>query len=390
VSEIATLACPDCGVSSNSSDPSGTHWHCDSCGRGYYLRRCANCQEVSYVALPHGWHALWFCTWCAAPNIGFTQFQDPAAATVTELAISIARQQLSFTLAKDVAAKTTEYVELGSDPSPSPNQTTPDLAVTRRRSRRGRTILVVAAGALAVLGVTAALIGMHPGPAISASAPRSAPTRTPRSTPAPGTSHAMQQVSVTVAQATTVSFQGIPGTLSVVGADTTRVSLTGQLRWTGRAPVAVTRLDPGTHVLLLSYQCAPASPCTEDYQLVMPATDALVLRQSSAQLTLSGLVGPVSVAATNVQVTATGMRASALIATITSGTFSASFDAAPSLVSVTLMSAQGTLRLPASTTYQVTQQVDEGTVAIHVPQARTATHRVTARITSGDLELLSS
>jgi hypothetical protein len=142
--------------------------------------------------------------------------------------------------------------------------------------------------------------------------------------------------------------------------------------------------------LLLSYQCAPASPCTEDYQLVMPATDALVLRQSSAQLTLSGLAGPVSVAATNVQVTATGMRASALIATITSGTLSASFDAAPSLVSVTLMSAQGTLRLPASTTYQVTQQVDEGTVAIHVPQAGTATHRVTARITSGDLELLSS
>lgn len=378
----ATVACPDCGVSSESSDFGNTHWHCDSCGRGYYLRRCANCREVSYVALPHGWHALWFCTWCAAPNIGFTQFRDPAAATIAELATSIARKELSFTLAKDVTAKTTQYVQTGSDSLPSPKPPAPDVAVARRRSPRARTILVVAACALAVLGVTAALIGMHPGPAVSAPAPTLAPTH--------GTSRDIQQVSVTAAQATAVSFQGVPGTLSVVGADTTRVSLTGQLRWTGRAPVAVTRLNRGTHVLLLSYRCAPASPCSEDYRLVMPITDAIALRQSSAQLTLSGLGGPVSIAATNVQVTATGLRASALVATITSGTLSASFDAAPSLVSITLMSAQSTLRLPVDATYQVTQQVAGGNVAIDVPQAGTATHRVTASITSGDLELLSS
>jgi len=308
--------------------------------------------------------------------MGFTQNRDPAAATVTELATSVARRELSFTLAKDVAATTREYVQPGSDASPPPERAAPDVSAARRRSPRARTILVVTASVLAVLAATATVVGMHPAPAASAPASQANPDS--------------RQVAVTAAQATTVVFQGVPGKLSVVGADTTRVTLTGQLRWTGHAPVPVTRLDQATHALLLSYRCAPASPCTEDFRLVMPITDAIVLRQSSAQLTLSGLAGPVSLAAASVQVIATGLRIPSLVATITSGTLSASFDAAPSLVSVTLASAQATLRLPASTTYRVSQQVTEGNVTTDVPQAGTATHRVTARITSGDLQLLSS
>jgi hypothetical protein len=320
--------------------------------------------------------------------MGFTQYRDPAVATVAELATSAARRELSFALAKDVAANTREYVQQDRDPpavdrdppavdrdaSPSPEPPAPEVPATRRRSPRARTILVVTACVLALLAIPATAIGMHLGPA--ASAPTAQASRDTR------------QVSVTAAQATTVIFQGVPGTLSVVGADTTRVSLTGQLHWTGRAPVATTQLGQDTHVLMLAYQCAPASPCTEDYRLVVPVSDAIVLRQSSARLTLSALAGPVSVTAASVQVVATGLRAPALVATITSGTLSASFDAAPSLVSVTLTSAQGTLRLPADTTYQVSQQVADGNVTIDVPQAGNATHQVTARVTSGGLQLL--
>jgi hypothetical protein len=350
-------------------------WQCGSCGRGYYLRRCSGCREVSYVAVPHGWNAPWFCTWCAVPNMGFTQNQDPASATVADLALSITRQQMSFALAKDVLPVTGEQdqrdaPEVADEADPPAEQAAPRTPATRRSPR---TILAVAACALAVLVVAAVLVAMRPSPAASA----------------PGRSKGpIGQVSVTAAQVATVIFQGVPGKLSVVGTSTTKVSLTGQLRWSGHSPVAVTRLERGDHTLLLSYRCAVASACTENFRLTVPAGDAITLSQSSAQLTLSGLAGQVSVMAANVLIIATGLRTTTLVASVTSGTLTASFDAPPSLVNVTLVSAQGTLRLPAGTAYQVSQQVADGNITVAVPRAGTADHRVIAHVTSGDLDLL--
>jgi hypothetical protein len=325
--------------------------------------------------VPHGWNAPWFCTWCAVPNMGFTQNQDPASATVAELALSITRQQLSFELAKDVLPLTSEQdrrdaPEVAAEARPPAEQAAPQAPATRRSPR---TILAVAACALAVLVVAAVLVAMRPGPAASAPARSKGPNG---------------QVSVTAAQVAAVIFQGVPGKLSVVGASTTKVSLTGQLRWSGHPPVAVTRREHGGHVLLLSYRCAAASPCTENFRLTVPAGDAIALSQSSAQLTLSGLAGQVSVTAASVLIIATGLRATTLVASVTSGTLTASFAAPPSLVNVTLISAQAALRLPASAAYQVSQQVTDGNVTVAVPRAGTADHRVIAHVTSGDLELL--
>jgi hypothetical protein len=396
VSETAaTVACPDCGASSESSDPSGTQWQCESCGRGYYLRRCADCREVSYVAIPHGWHQPWFCTWCSVPNLGFTQNQDAAAATVADLAVSVARTELSFALAKDVLAKDVLARDaLAEDAQPAtgepdppargeeasgsaaePERVVPAVPVIPRRSPRPRTILTVVACVLAVVSITAVWAAMR----LDLAAPAS------KASPASGPD---RLVSVTAEHVSTVIFQGVPGKLSVVGASTTRVSLTGQLHWTTRAPVARVRYEYGGHVLLVSYRCAAASACTENFRLTVPYDEAVTLNQSSAQLTLTGLAGAVSVRASNVLVIATGLRTAALTASITSGTLAASFEVAPALVDVTLMSAQGTLRLPASVGYRVSQRVADGDVAIAVPQASTNADRVIAHITSGDLELL--
>lgn len=77
--------------------------------------------------------------------------------------------------------------------------------------------------------------------------------------------------SISAGPVTAVDLRAAPGRLTVVGAATSRVRLTGQLHWTGRPPAVTAALDRATGVLRVSYRCAAASPCTGNYQLIMPA-----------------------------------------------------------------------------------------------------------------------
>lgn len=84
------MPCPECGAS-GESDPGQSHWQCSNCGSGFFLRRCTACSRVSYVDGLQGFHALWPCTWCGRYNQGFSQNQDPAAASAAELAAEVHR-----------------------------------------------------------------------------------------------------------------------------------------------------------------------------------------------------------------------------------------------------------------------------------------------------------
>jgi hypothetical protein len=204
----------------------------------------------------------------------------------------------------------------------------------------------------------------------------------------PGRASTAHQVSVSAALVRTVELRGVPGRVVIVGADTDRVTLTGQLHWTGHAPVSSSGLSHATGVLSLTYQCAAGSPCDEHYRLVVPWHTAVILHQPSGQVIVSGLAGALQIIASSVDVSATGLRSPSLTATITSGHLSATFDLPPRHVGVTLSSAQATLRLPASTAYAVSSQVTAGYVRVAVPRDSTAARTVTDRIVSGELELL--
>ena len=230
----------------------------------------------------------------------------------------------------------------------------------------GTVALVVAAAVLVVVALVQAASGGGGGPA--------------------GTTRA---VSVTAGPVGTVDLQGAPGQVTIVAAAGGRVRLTGQLHWTGQAPVTVARVGRG-HVLWLDYRCAAASPCTENYRLVVPRRTAVVLRQSSGHVIISGLAGALRITAASADVRAAGLRCPALVAAITSGHLSATFDAAPRRVSITLTSAQATVRMPASASYTVSSQVTSGYVHVGIPQASGTARTVTAHIDSGELELLPS
>ena len=88
--ELAHVPCPACGTS-GESDPEQSHWQCSNCGNGFFLRRCTACSRVSYVDGLQGFHTPWPCTWCGRYNQGFSQNQDPAAASAAELAAEVHR-----------------------------------------------------------------------------------------------------------------------------------------------------------------------------------------------------------------------------------------------------------------------------------------------------------
>jgi hypothetical protein len=88
--ELTHVPCPECGTS-GESDPEQSHCQCSNCGNGFFLRRCTACFRVSYVDGLQGFHMPWACIWCGGYNQGFSQNQDPAAASAAELAAEVHR-----------------------------------------------------------------------------------------------------------------------------------------------------------------------------------------------------------------------------------------------------------------------------------------------------------
>ena len=409
---MVAIPCPSCQASSESASPVQTHWSCPACRRSYFLRRCSACRLVSHVSALQGWHQQWGCVWCHAANTGFSQHRDAAAATVADLAADVAGHGLRFG-AGEPDQTTQPFPALPMTPAPADHvvpaspgaSASSGVSASARasggagpapdegRPRSGRPVHWrprlswpgprMAAVAVAVLALVVLVVAVgelsQGGPGAAARA---------------GSSPGSRAVAVTASAVGTVDLRGVPGLLTVVGARSGQVRLTGVLHWSGRAaPVATRRLDRGGHgsrVLHLSYRCAPASPCTEDYRLVVPGRTAMVIRQPSGHVIVSGVAGALRILAASVDVSATGLRSPALAAQITSGHLSASFDVAPRQISVALVSAQATVRLPGGVGYLVSSQVSSGFVHVGIPRAADATRTVTARVDQGELQLLTT
>jgi hypothetical protein len=400
--ELAQVLCPECGAS-GESDPTETRWQCGNCGNGFFLRRCSACARVSYVDGLQGFHMPWSCTWCGLFNNGFSQNQDPATASAAEL-----------------AAELTRYGQAGNPAGPGADgqdraQAREMTAATRRsgarlppfglvsaisrparhvrrillfsgqvpgRPRSGRrAVRRITVPAVAVMACAAAVFAL-----VTAGSPHMAGMATAGVAQGNGT----RMVQVAVGRVSAVSLQSVPGQLAVIGTGPGRVTLTGQVRGTHGAPVVVSRVDHAANVLVVSIQCPPASQCTQNLRLAVPEETGTVLRQSGGRIVAAGLAGPLRITAAHVDISADGLRSPSLTAAITAGHLSAAFTVPPRQVSVTLTSAQASVRLPGRVAYQVNREVMSGYVRVTIPQETSVTRTVTARLQSSELELLPS
>jgi hypothetical protein len=384
--ELTQVLCPECGTF-GESDPEQSRWQCTKCGSGYFLRRCSACARVAYVYGLQGFHLPWPCTWCGQFNRGFSQNQDPAAASAAELAAEAARyRQQGGAAGPGTGDQASLGPAAGSGPSPEARDPGGGLASATGTGRPGTAPplpgrwWVRRLGPLIALAVACAAVATVLLPAGGLKAMDMAA----------GQGGATRAVQVTASGVTTIDVHGVPGQLTIVGTGSGRVMLTGQVHGTGGAPAIETRLERAAGVLVVSIRCASAGPCTENLRLVVPGTTGAGVWQPGGRILVTGLAGPLRITASRVDISASGLRSTVLAAVITNGHLSAAFTAPPRQVSITLASAQATLRLSAGVAYRVTRQVTSGYIRVGIPQADRASRTVTARIDSGELELLPS
>ena len=105
-------------------------------------------------------------------------------------------------------------------------------------------------------------------------------------------------------------------------------------------------------------------------------------------MVVSGVDAALRITAEGTSISATGLRSPSLTATLRSAHLDASFAGAPQQVTLTMASAQATIRLPVAVRYLVSSRVTWGYVKVGVPQSATSSRHVTAHLTSSELELL--
>jgi uncharacterized protein YbjQ (UPF0145 family) len=102
---MVEVQCPTCLLISAPADPGATDWDCP-CGSSYRLRRCASCSAVSPVSFLQRPGEPWNCEWCQAANTGYLSRNDPAAATLSDLAADMTRHGRSFVPQQQLAEDT--------------------------------------------------------------------------------------------------------------------------------------------------------------------------------------------------------------------------------------------------------------------------------------------
>ncbi len=93
--ETLEVQCPQCLTISKPTERQASRWDCP-CGYSYNLRRCSACGVVSHVTTMQQRHEPWYCVWCKAANRGYTNRNDPATATLGDLAADMARHNLQL------------------------------------------------------------------------------------------------------------------------------------------------------------------------------------------------------------------------------------------------------------------------------------------------------
>ncbi|HEV2638560.1 MAG TPA: DUF4097 family beta strand repeat-containing protein [Actinocrinis sp.] len=261
------------------------------------------------------------------------------------------------------------------------SEAAPETPAGPHRPRRGPLLL-----GLALLVVVALALyfsyGRNGSPAIPAANPAANPAAG-QPLPLPQQQQGAAAGSYSAVGITTVELDGFSGNITVTAAQTAQITDTVQ---NGKP---LSQLDSATHTLRLF--CAAGAGCPSgNYVVTIPEHVGLVLHQASGQTQLVGLSGPVDITASSANTMATGLTTPDFTAVITSGRLDASFSAAPAKISVSVVSAQATLHLPAAATYAVAQQVASGNVQVQVPQDPNSTHVIDAAVTSGQVTLVTT
>lgn len=180
---------------------------------------------------------------------------------------------------------------------------------------------------------------------------------------------------------TSLKIDNPVGNTQIEGTDTTTVSVTEQLHYTGDPPQTSHSVTSGQ--LNLSYTC-PAeavnvNACGVTYVVTVPRRIAVEIDGKVGATTLTGLAGQLTLTSSTGSIDATGLTSSAVTARASAGTITLGFTAPPTTVNAHAQVGSVTVQLPAGTVYAVDAGSQVGSTEVTVQRDPGSAHRVTAR-----------
>jgi hypothetical protein len=129
------------------------------------------------------------------------------------------------------------------------------------------------------------------------------------------------------------------------------------------------------------------NPCSIRYRITVPAGQAIQLRVDSADISLTGLRGRISVHASSGDIAAHDLLATQVELSASSGDISASFARAPRSLTTTASSGDVSVRVPAGR-YHITTSADSGDRSISgLTDDPSSSRTIVARTHSGDISI---
>jgi len=203
----------------------------------------------------------------------------------------------------------------------------------------------------------------------------------------PGTHRATTtyQVSTPVS---TVVVDGHAGNITVTGGSGPGISVTQQVDYS-RTPPTTTRTVSG-NTLTVTYSCPTQVVCGVAYTLEVPRSVAVQVSVGAGSIRLAALAGNVTAKADVGLISATGLTSALASLTTNVGAISASFATAPTTVQASARVGAITLRVPGTTSYQVSADAHVGKATVSIPQSASSAHAITATTDVGAIDIAPS
>jgi hypothetical protein len=128
-------------------------------------------------------------------------------------------------------------------------------------------------------------------------------------------------------------------------------------------------------------------PCSIRYHIEVPPGQAVELRVDSADISLTGLRGRISVHASSGDIAARDLRSARVELTASSGDISATFDRAPASLTTTASSGDVSVRVPGGR-YHITASANSGDRSVRdLADDPTSKRTIVAQTHSGDISI---
>ncbi|MEV4252012.1 DUF4097 family beta strand repeat-containing protein [Spirillospora sp. NPDC049652] len=206
-----------------------------------------------------------------------------------------------------------------------------------------------------------------------------------------------EQHTYSVPRVKDLQIVGRTGSVEVVGADVTAVSVTERLRFTknGRPSVRHQVVDGR---LEASYSCPNSfsltgHTCEVDYRVTVPRTVAADLRTDTGHIKVTGVNAQITARTNTGSITGTALRppsSARISARADTGSIRLTLATAPAGITANANTGQIRIAVPGKQQYAVNVDTNTGSKKVDVPTAPNASHTIKAHTDTGDVSLTAA